>query len=472
MSIITLTSEQKIAYNAIGQYQSLFLSGAAGCGKSVIITEKIKNDSDNEFVLCALTNQAAKVLTEKLNTGEKVRTIHSVLGMMPVHDASTTNPDEITEFKFETTAQNLMGLVGKSLIVDESSMMSSQIQNYIFELLSYGNLDTVTFVGDPLQLQCVKGEPFNYDMVDKTIELIQVKRAQNDLLRYYNQVRSVALSKKTDDRFAVYEDAKVFEDPNKFVEYMKNYEGSKAIITYRNAQADHFSALIDSSKPYVDQRCRALSQCSYPSYKGSEHIGISANSDIKILEIFKDYQHMSRAAEAEEYGYKLPNKPQQLTLEKLTYAKVLNDESKIVYISIFNGYEDAKKSLLLNYINNRYRLFQDKVKRIVNSLEWKKVAKPNGYLSKLRKLPVHIYQNLPLNIKQEDSSFWNDFFAVSQALSIRSIYVSTAHRAQGITVDIAGIDISDLDRSESKSLVYVALTRASQELVFYKGESF
>jgi len=111
MGTIKLTPEQQNAYDLIGEHKKLFLSGPAGCGKSVIITEKIKHDTSGDFILCATTNKAASVLSEKLDTGVKVSTLHSVLGLKPVNDGSTKDSDEITDFIFPTTAKNQISLV-------------------------------------------------------------------------------------------------------------------------------------------------------------------------------------------------------------------------------------------------------------------------------------------------------------------------------------------------------------------------
>ena len=58
---IELTPEQQIAFDAIGSHKSLFLSGGAGVGKSIVITEKFKASTPDKFILCATTNQAARV---------------------------------------------------------------------------------------------------------------------------------------------------------------------------------------------------------------------------------------------------------------------------------------------------------------------------------------------------------------------------------------------------------------------------
>ncbi len=172
---MNLTLEQQIAYDAIGNSTSLFITGGAGTGKSLVIVSKMQNDTDGDFVLCATTNKAAKLLEEKLNTGEKVNTLHSILGLAPINDGSTKDGDEILSFQIPSRPDLETSLAGKNLIIDESSMICGDVQNYILKLLEFNNLQSVTFVGDRYQLPCVKGHEFKYELIENIIELKEVK---------------------------------------------------------------------------------------------------------------------------------------------------------------------------------------------------------------------------------------------------------------------------------------------------------
>lgn len=464
MSTIILTEEQQFAYNEIGKHKSLFLNGAAGCGKSVIITEKIKNDQSDSFILCATTNKAASVLSEKLNTGVEVRTLHSVLGLKPVNDGATKNPDEILEFVFSTTAENNMSLIGQNLIIDESSMICSEMQNYLLKMLEHENIDSVTFVGDRYQLPCVKGDPFNYDAIDETINLTQVQRAKGDLLDYYNNLRNNVTNTKP---FELYEKARLFNDYNQFVDYVKSKTESKIVITYTNEAAARYSKLVDSNNLYIGQECSALSHCSYKHTEMLERVNIRTNSMIEVLKLFDDYNSMQRAAIKEEYEFELPLQALKYDLKNISYAKIRNEQQQEIYISVWNGTQEEKEDLLLNTFTREYRKFQDSIISSVPQWIWNKHAKKDGYVKKLSLLEPEY--TLAGHNKQHDLGYWHDFMAVTHALILRSKLVSTAHRAQGITVEIAAIDLDDLSKSNSKKLEYVALTRASKELVFYKG---
>lgn len=460
----SLNESQQQAYDAIGTYKDLFISGPAGTGKSVIITEKVKAATDGDLILCALTNKAAKVLTDKLNTGVEITTVHDVLGMVPEYDGSTKVGDEITDFSFRTPAINFVSLIGKSLIIDEVSMMDLEMQNYIYELLEYGHLESVTFVGDEYQLPTVKGDPFDYDRVNKVIKLTQVQRAQGDLMDYYTQIRDIV---PTEDPFQLYKHAQYFQTKSEFIEYVKNYSGSKVVVTYTNDQANEYSKLIDSDKPYVGQQCTALSQCAYQHKFLLEPCKVNANSIVTVTKLFRNYDQMNRTAINEDYAYKLPKRPNGLTVNNLAYVNINNERDEEMFISIWNGTEKERETLLLNYFTRTYRKIQDSAKRHIPLAEWNKHVKADGYVKRLQQLKS--FETLPLSIRQQDYQFWNNFIAIKQALILRSIYVSTAHRAQGITVDLAAIDLDDLEKSDSNKLIYVAFTRAAKDLAFYYG---
>jgi len=465
MSKIILTPEQQIAHDLIGKHKSLFLSAAAGCGKSVIITEKVKNSTSKNIVLCATTNKAASVLTEKLNTGDVIPTLHSVLGLIPVNDGSTKDSDELIDFKFTTSARNQTSLIMKHLIIDEASMICLKLQSYILEMLKCNNLASVTFVGDRYQLPCVKGNHFDYDAIDEVIELKQVHRAKGALLDYYNKIRANVIA---NTKFEFFEDAKVFDTKAEFVDYMKKANGSKVIITYTNEASKNYSHMIDSATLYENQECNALSQCRYKHLELSKFITIRTNAPVKILKLFKNYDQMQRDAFRDDYQFNLPKKPVDFQISHITYAKVLNEQGEAMYISVWNGTRDEKDKFYLNKLTRQYRILQDSAKRFISQAIWDKYAKDDGYLKSLSLL--NGVAKMPNNINQANLKFWINFNVITDAVILRSKLVSTAHRAQGTTIDVVGIDIDDLSKSNDSKLAYVALTRASKELVFYRSK--
>ncbi len=462
---VILTDEQKIAYDAIGQSKSLFISGGAGCGKSILITEKVKASTTGKIVLCATTNQAARVLAEKLGTGYNVPTLHSVLRMRPVYDGSTKESTEIIDFEFTIKPILFFDLKGQNLIIDEASIISKKIQDYILEILKYGHINSVTFVGDKYQLSSVNCEPFDYNKIENIIELTLVQRAENQqLLDYYNTIRSEVIENRP---LSAFTGAKYFEDMIEFAKYMKSATGSKIIISYTNKAADACAEAIDSATVYEGQVCTALASCYYKHLEQSETLAVETNSKIIIKKIFRDYSHMTRDAIDSDYEFTLPKEPINMEITNLSYAKIENNNGKIVYISIWDASLADKESLYLNNMTKEYRKLQDSIKSSIPISIWNTYAKDDGYLKSLSKLNGKV--NISKSVLTQDKIFWHNFHVIKDALPLRSHLSTTAYRAQGITVDVAGVNLDDIQAFDNLNLEYVSLTRAAKELVILGG---
>ena len=67
---------------------------------------------------------------------------------------------------------------------------------------------------------------------------------------------------------------------------------------------------------------------------------------------------------------------------------------------------------------------------------------------------------------------WVDFFSIKETwLDLRPSYASTVHKSQGSTYETTFIDMSDIGKcripSDVARMVYVAITRASQQVIIY-----
>lgn len=464
MSNIILTEEQQEAYNAIGKYKTLFLEGAAGCGKTIVVAEKLKNDSSGKLLLCATTNQACRILSDKLATGLDIPTLQSVLGMKPRHDGTTKNEDELLEFIFSSHPRFNTYLQGVHLIVDESSMICRHVQQYILDLIKYNNLETVTFVGDRYQLPCVKKNAFDYDLVDKIITLKFVQRANGDLLNYYNQIREDIIS--GDEITTHTSQAKYFDRNQDFVDYMNSLDASKCIISWTNDAADSYTKLLDKDRLYEGQECTALGNCSYPHLYRDDYIGVVTNSNIKIVKIFNDHSAMCRESARDSYDYRLPKLP-SIDIYAIAFVKAINEGGETIYMSVWKEPRKMKDDIYLNKMTREYRKFLDSIKHLIPFDIWNRFAKNDGYPRSLNQIKKFV--NLDSKIIKQDAIYWNNYIAINEAVPTRSIFSTTAHRVQGTTVEYAGINWTNLSKSTDDRLKYVALTRASKELVFYIG---
>lgn len=459
-----MNAQQQQAVELALRSKSLFITGGAGTGKSVVIAHLVKNDSYNRFIVCATTNQAARILSEKIGTGISVKTLHSVLGLHPTFDGSTKNSDELMTFAPNGVIESL---VKKVLVIDEASMICRPVQEYIQKLISEKRLGGVIFVGDRYQLPCVKDDPFDYNAVDEIIELTQVMRSEGALESYYNQIRTELID---GEELSYFSEATYFDDREAFIEHMNNIRTSKLVVSWTNATANIYSSRLDDREFYTGQLCNALSPCSYRNIEGDDVREITTNSHIVIDKIFGSYRQMKRDAQKAGYEFYLPNEPIGITIKEIVYARVYNEDNELMYISLWDAMTLDKTILYLNHMTREYRAFQDQVRsHIGNNALWYSVAKNDGYLKSLKQLSGRV--KLSKSIWDHENLYWNNFFAINQAIPVRSVLSSTAHRAQGMTVETVGIDMSELAASPDKRLQYVALTRASKQIIMYVGGS-
>ena len=141
-----LDPTQVDAVNHAVNHQFAIITGGAGTGKTTIIKEII-SQIKGDILLCAFAGKAAARVKEA--TGRYASTIHSMLG-------------------FKGTEFTVGDLHGKTVIVDEASMVDSDLMARIIERKP----DRLILVGDQAQLPPVgKGQPF-HDIIAHNPEVV------------------------------------------------------------------------------------------------------------------------------------------------------------------------------------------------------------------------------------------------------------------------------------------------------------
>ena len=125
-------------------------SGAAGCGKTTVVKEVIRQlGIGNDYIGCAYTGKAVLQL---LRNGVNARTIHKLIyDPVPVY-----KEDPVTHKKYLTFEFQLKDRLDRDyelIIVDEAPMVNDEIAR---ELLSFGV--PIIFIGDMNQLPPVFGK--------------------------------------------------------------------------------------------------------------------------------------------------------------------------------------------------------------------------------------------------------------------------------------------------------------------------
>lgn len=168
---------EQISNFLINKTERVFtLMGYAGTGKTTI-TKVLLKWIDNHFkfydyAVTAPTHRAKCVI--ELLSGEKAKTLHSLLGLMPNLDVEKLN---IKNLKFNSKKKATMPL--NLLIVDEASQVNDLLNDIIFEKSTNASCQ-VLYIGDKAQLKPVEqnhtSSVFEYE---HKYELTKVERQKD-----------------------------------------------------------------------------------------------------------------------------------------------------------------------------------------------------------------------------------------------------------------------------------------------------
>jgi len=192
---IILNDEQYDVINIIREWLNerkeyfFTLAGYSGTGKSTII-KKIINEYKykRNIAVSATTHKAKKVIMRY--TAMNGLTIHSILGLRPDLDLDDFDPNDP---KFNQIAIPTMSKFD-FIIIDESSMINSELFDLIKTEIKKHRLVQILFIGDPAQIPPVneKRSTVFFDPHIKKYELKQIMRQQdgNPLLDFYDKIRN------------------------------------------------------------------------------------------------------------------------------------------------------------------------------------------------------------------------------------------------------------------------------------------
>lgn len=215
---LRLTEGQQQTFDAIVnddfvlEHKRAAISGPAGTGKTVLISQIVKALGDEGFqvAVAAPTHKAASVLQDKFQTYgvqlavpipggsrkavndgysdnaiHEVRTIHSLLGLKPKR-IIPGQPEDFDRTPFGSKALTHVNV----LVVDECSMIGTKLFEYMIEAVETYSMSLLC-VGDPHQLQPVnefkKSKTFS---VGEFYELDEVVRHDGAILKVATAIRS------------------------------------------------------------------------------------------------------------------------------------------------------------------------------------------------------------------------------------------------------------------------------------------
>ena len=410
----------------------LSLTGAAGTGKTFLTSQlakyfRDKKDTDFSFTITAPTHKAVGVISEMLRKNKiqaSCKTIHSFLGIKPFRDFDKG----IETFKVDKTKKTHDS--ASILIVDESSMIGSELFHYIQEAIEEERVNFVFFIGDPFQLLPVDNSENQIYKLKNRFSLTEVVRQAKDsyIINIATKLREsiqnknfIPLKQFFSENY--HEDLTFFSNHREFLEdFHKNeqwFHEDKIIATYKNSDVDSFNKLIRTK--FWEQK----QVFNPPTFLRGDTIRFREAYSVNDISLYHNGQVVELASAVLKYHETL-----DINYWECRDVGALEQQ-------IFRVLEPTS-----------IKVFNDKLKSIVSSA--KSAQHPR---------------------KKE---LWQTFYAVRDMFAdVQYVHSSTIHKLQGSTHDVAYIDLFSLSDNrymsdeEKYRLTYVSITRASQDIKIF-----
>lgn len=399
------------------------LSGAAGTGKTYLIAHLIKHFNNKYSVaVTAPTHKALKVIRDSLiahNIEDVIlKTIHSFLNITLVTDLSKG----IQYFQPEKNKKDVRKV--DILVIDESSMISTELYNYIEDTIVEQRVKAILFVGDHYQL-------------------LPIDNTKNQVFDISHQYKLSKIIRQVQDSYII----KVATHARDIIK-SKNYQSvQKFFFQNKDIGLEFFYNEEDFHNDFCQNKYWENEDKIITSFlnKSVEHHN-------KILRNKYWAQNNKNSNDAIMVGDKLIFQSAHSIDDQLIFQN--NDE--VVVMSAAKQYHEAW--------GMHYWKCQD---RYQNEFQ---VIDPGSYFvykEMLKKL-ANIAKQAKYPIKQE---LWKEFFKIKDSfVDVKYHYASTIHKLQGSTYKTVYIDLLYLCRHSSLSgdelyrLIYVAMTRASDDI--------
>jgi len=419
----------------------LSLTGAAGTGKTFLTVQIAKylaqkqqeltypKNIDYNFVITAPTHKAVGVIAETLahaGLEASCKTIHSFLGIKPFVDYETGEE----RYKIDKTKKSKDAT--SILMVDESSMIGSELYEFILEAIEEGRVQMVLFIGDPYQLLPVNDDVNHVYKLKQQFNLTEVVRQAKDsyIISIATKLREriqrqdfMDLKQFFAECGQTYQELKLFHNKtdflNAFYEGEKWHEADKVLAAYKNKNVDAFNREIRSV--YWQQQNINIPSTLLPGDRlrfkeaySIRDVTLYYNGQVVILEEAEKQYH--DLLQIEFWECKAVHMPQQQIF------RVVDPDS----IKVFND----KLTLLA------------------------KKARESKY--------------------PDNKNYWKAFFEVRDMFAqVQYVYASTIHKLQGSTYEDVFIDLFSMvdnrymSQDEKYRLAYVAVTRASRDVKLF-----
>ncbi|MBZ7983481.1 ATP-dependent DNA helicase [Campylobacter sp. RM12647] len=203
-------NQTKHIIDLLKQGRNVFLTGGAGVGKSYTIEKIIKSEAFKTIVLASTALAAINIGGDTVHRFFKLRLAKNI-------NELKTSKDDLIALNKSLTNIDL-------IIIDEISMISSDVFDMIYSrLFGYSNIKLL-IVGDFYQLEPVKSDG-NYAFCSKywnecnfkVIELITQHRMEDK--EFYENLRSVRIGNITNTCIEYFKKYKIQDDINNYDDY-------------------------------------------------------------------------------------------------------------------------------------------------------------------------------------------------------------------------------------------------------------
>ena len=432
---------------------SITISGYAGTGKTTMIGIFNKWLKANGIVpVFSSPTHRANAVTRMNNPEANIKTLHSIFGLSPLVDLENGQYD-LRKMKSEQVRSPKIN-PGDFLIIDESSMVSETLYNFIEDFKKqYGIY--IIYMGDKAQLSPVKDKDISpvFRNTKSKIELTKVERTgDNPIL-----AESTALREGKDLSYTT---------------HIKNGHGVEYIKT-NSERIDQVINDIVSSDEYKNNPLyfRILSATNAKVEEANIRVRKQIYGDnakqIEVGELLMGYDNIS-------------NGDSELIRNSIDYVADEVSEKKINQISVLDGktleiegYEVVLRNAMTGELSEKVfvldnNISDQKLKQISDTIEYL-----NRYISDL--FNSHMYdqigfaQRILSNVKKNTILMKN--VTSGKALKIRKTldygYSHTVHKSQGGTYNkimFYADTVNVFDEKVAQQLKYVAVSRAKEDV--------
>ena len=401
------------------------LSGAAGTGKTYLTTKLVEKLAQKYHItITAPTHKALQVLRQNLLSEDitgsvDTKTLQSFLNIRlnTDFDKGTQTFEPIKSKQKDETKTDL-------LIVDESSMVSYDLYQYIVNAIEKERIKAVIFVGDENQLLPVDNHDNKIFTINKAYKLDKIIRQASGsyIINMATQARHIITSKQYKsledffqndsfrDKITFFETEEEFHDDFCTPESWANKD--KVIASFTNNSVDHHNRIIRDR---------------YWKEQNVENPEVLLQGDTVIFQ-----------------------------QSNVINEKIVHQNSDIVKLSSASKCYQEKLGI-------EYWTCQDLSNRPFNVIDPKSVERFKIVLNKIAK-EAKCEKNTELRTQK-----WKFFYQIKELfVDVKYVYASTIHKLQGSTYRSVYIDLRDIENMKNKDmmfrLLYVAITRASEEV--------